>query len=273
MDNIPYTNLDKARFVVGLLPATVRVSEETGFSSDLMLAQAVQETGWGKSMQQGDAAGTFNLFGIKADKRWAGTTKDIITHEFLNGERVVVTDKFRVYSSYDEALRDRVKFLEGNPRYNKLLEVGTKGDYFKESRELQRAGYATDPDYTENLTTLFQGKTVQEALKIITDNNYATGFGEFTDPNSPYKSSADGNHNAIPDILESQPKNLDNKQHTSQNQQRSTSSAKSSAEELHARPTQDRLVAAFILQNMRTALERGESIPSIHITAPQIGIS
>lgn len=270
---MPYSSLDKARFVVGLLPATVRVSEETGFSSDLMLAQAVQETGWGKSMQQGDAAGTFNLFGIKADKSWTGPTKDVVTHEFVNGERVVVTDKFRIYSSYDEALRDRVKFLEENPRYNKLLEVGTKGDYFKESRELQQAGYATDPNYTENLTALFQGKTLQEAIKIITDNNYAAGFGEFINPNTPYKSAADGNHNAIPDILESQTKNLGNKQHTSQDQQPSTSLARSSVEELHAKPTQDQIVAAFILQNMRTALERGEFIPSIHTTMQQTELS
>lgn len=204
MDKTPYTSLDRARFVVGLLPAVIKVSEETGLSSDLMLAQAIQETGWGKSMLKGEAAGTFNLFGIKADKSWDAQTKDFVTHEFINGEKVSITDKFRVYSSYDEALRDRVKFLEKNPRYNELLEAGTKGDFFKESKVLQNAGYATDPKYAENLTALFEGKTIKEALKIITDNNFTAGFGDFTNPNSPYKSPADNNENRIPDILESQ---------------------------------------------------------------------
>lgn len=270
MDNTPYTSLDKARFVVGLLPAITRVSEETGFSSDLMLAQAIQETGWGKSMQQGDAAGTFNLFGIKADQSWVGPTKSVVTHEFINGEKVEVIDKFRVYSSYDEALRDRVKFLEENPRYNKMLEVGTKGDFFKESKELQDAGYATDPNYTENLTALFQGKTLREALKIIADNSYATahGFAEFTDPNIPYKSPADSNENRIPDILESKP----NKLHTSQTQDIVNVDQKQ-AEAFRAMPTQDQIVTALILQNVRDAIRRGESLPSIQTLVPHTELS
>ncbi|MGZ8982472.1 MAG: glycoside hydrolase family 73 protein [Methylotenera sp.] len=268
MDKTPYANLDKAHFVVGLLPAVVRVSEETGFSSDLMLAQAIQETGWGKSMQQGEAAGTFNLFGIKADKSWTGPTKDFVTHEFINGERIVVTDKFRVYLSYDEALRDRAKFLEENPRYKKLLEEGTKGDYFKESRELQKAGYATDPNYTDNLTALFRGKTLQEAQKIITDNNFVAGFGQFTDPNSPFKSPADFNNNFIPDIIESQLK----KQHSSQ-MENAQSIVKVNSDELQVKPTQDQIVAALILQNIQTALKQGGPLPLIYASAQQPEIS
>jgi flagellum-specific peptidoglycan hydrolase FlgJ len=141
-------------------------------------------------MHHGQAAGTFNLFGVKADKNWDGQTKDIVTHEYINGEKITVTDKFRVYSSYDESLLDRAKFLQENPRYDKLRETGTKGDFLKESIEIQKAGWATDPEYAQNLAAVFQGKIIREVLKIITERNFTAGFGDFTNPNATYKTYA-----------------------------------------------------------------------------------
>lgn len=258
MKQTVYTDLDKAHFVVGLMPSIINVSEKTGLSADLMLAQAIQETGWGKSMQLGEASGTFNLFGIKADKSWKGPTKEITTHEFINGEKITISDKFRVYSSYDEALLDRAKFLQENPRYKEIFQEGTKGDFHKEAQELQKAGYATDPRYAENLAGIFNGRTIKEAQRLIVENTFLAGFGEFTNPNTPYSSSFDRNKNLIPDILEAYLTKHHNNLHADLNEQESPVTG----------ATQDQIVAKFIMQNIRNTLERGNSLPEIlHATA------
>jgi hypothetical protein len=258
-----YTDFDKVHFVAGLMPSIINVSEKIGLSADLMLAQAIQETGWGKSMHSGEAAGTFNLFGIKADKSWNGSTKEILTHEFINGERITVTDKFRVYASYDEALLDRAKFLKENPRYKEIFQEGTRGDFHKEAQVLQRAGYATDPHYAENLASIFKGRTIKEAQKSISYNTFVAGFGKFTDLGEAYLSSFDKNKNLIPDILESQLTIQQNKEYFNLNNQNSP----------EIKPTQDQLVAKFIMQNIQKALERGEALAFIHHKAVQPEIS
>lgn len=263
MNRTTYTDLDKAHFVVGLMPSIINVSVKTGLSANLMLAQAIQETGWGKSMHSGEASGTFNLFGIKADKSWNGPTKDIITHEFINGERITVSDKFRVYSSYDEALLDRAKFLKENQRYKEIFQEGIKGDFHKESQVLQKAGYATDPQYAENLAAIFKGRTIKDAQKLIADNTFVAGFGKFTDPSEPYLSSFDKNKNLIPDILESQEKHPKVKLNSSQHD----------TEILQTRLTQDQIIAKFVMQKLQDALERGDALPSIHHTQLQSEIS
>lgn len=127
-----------------------------------MLAQAALETRWGASV----LPGTNNIFNIKADKGWKGPSKEFQVTEYVNGQLVTVTDKFRVYSSVEEAFADRVKFLEQNPRYSALFSADVKGDLLAEAKALQAAGYATDPLYANKLQAVFDGKTMQSALEI-----------------------------------------------------------------------------------------------------------
>jgi len=74
-----------------------------------------------------------------------------------------------VYGSTEEALRDRVKFLQENPRYTKagLFDEGTKGDFAKEAAALQKAGYATDPLYARHLMAVYHSPTMQEAIRQV----------------------------------------------------------------------------------------------------------
>lgn len=111
-------------------------------TSLLLASQAAIETGYGKH------APNNNLFGVKSHGKSEGAS--LKTKEVINGKEVTQTANFREYKSYDEAIADRLKFTEENPRYR-------KNGYFdaqtaKEKAEaLQRAGYATDPNYASKI--------------------------------------------------------------------------------------------------------------------------
>jgi uncharacterized protein (TIGR02594 family) len=153
----------KIEFIKSLYCDAKAVSRDTGMSWELILAQAAQETGWGEKV----LAGTHNIFNIKASGAWSGESKTFHVWEIVGGKKVWVDAPFRVYPDYGAALRDRVEFLKQNPRYTKagLFDTGTVGTLKGEAAALQKAGYATDPDYSENLEAVFTGRTMRAAIK------------------------------------------------------------------------------------------------------------
>ncbi len=153
----------KIEFIKSLYCDARAVSRETGMSWELILAQAAQETGWGQKV----LAGTYNIFNIKSSGGWTGESKTFHVWEIVGGKKVWVDAPFRVYPDYGAALRDRVEFLKNNPRYARagLFDSGTIGTLKGEAGALQRAGYATDPEYADNLETVFKGPTMRTAIK------------------------------------------------------------------------------------------------------------
>jgi uncharacterized protein (TIGR02594 family) len=153
----------KIEFIKSLYCASKTVSKETGMSWELILAQAAQETGWGEHVLKD----THNIFNIKSSGGWTGESKTFKVWEIEHGKKVWVDAPFRVYADYSEALRDRIEFLRSNPRYGKagLFAAGVKGTLNGEAQALQKAGYATDPGYADNLEAVFNGKTMQTAIK------------------------------------------------------------------------------------------------------------
>ena len=156
-------NKQADEFIAKLYPGALEASKATGMSWQLMLAQAAQETGWGKHMLEG----TNNIFNIKADSSWKGPSKVFHVWEIENGKKVWRDDSFRVYADYKEAFQDRTKFLQDNPRYAPLFKEGIKGNFVEEAKALQKAGYATDPHYADNLIKVFNGPTMQHAIKNV----------------------------------------------------------------------------------------------------------
>ena len=135
------------------LPARL-ASEQSGIPHHLILAQAALESGWGqRQIRQQNGEPSFNLFGVKASGNWKGKVTEITTTEFENGEAKKVKAKFRVYSSYLEALSDYVGLLTRNPRYAAVTSASTAE---QGAQALQNAGYATDPQYARKLTGMIQ---------------------------------------------------------------------------------------------------------------------
>ena len=131
--------------------AAERVAQASGIPASFMLGQAGHETGWGKGeIKNADGSNSFNLFGIKAGKGWTGKTADITTTEYINGTAQKVTAKFRAYDSYEDSFRDYARLINNSPRYeNARAQTGSPVAY---ATELQKAGYATDPEYARKLS-------------------------------------------------------------------------------------------------------------------------
>jgi flagellar protein FlgJ len=137
-------------FVQRMTPYALQASQETGVSAPLMMGQAALESGWGKrEIRFPDGSNSYNLFGIKADSSWKGKVVSVTTTEYYNGKPRKQVANFRAYDSYTQAFGDYAKFLNSNPRYAPVVQGGQGAP--AAAQALQRAGYATDPNYAEKL--------------------------------------------------------------------------------------------------------------------------
>ncbi|EJL08407.1 flagellar assembly peptidoglycan hydrolase FlgJ [Pseudomonas chlororaphis] len=140
-------------FVATMLPMAQQAADRIGVDPRYLVAQAALETGWGKSvMRQQDGSSSHNLFGIKAGSSWKGDQARAITSEFRNGQMVKETAEFRSYASYQDSFHDLVTLLQSNNRYQEVLKSADNPEQFV--RELQKAGYATDPDYASKISQI-----------------------------------------------------------------------------------------------------------------------
>lgn len=94
-----------------------------------------------------------NFFGIKTGKSWKGAVQTMPTQEYLNGKWVTVQAPFRKYDSPDASFRDRVQLFRLLARYHKLF---VKDDAETEARQIQAAGYATDPQYANKVISVIR---------------------------------------------------------------------------------------------------------------------
>lgn len=128
-------------------------SKASGIPAKFMLAQAALESGWGRKQIIGsDGTVSHNLFGIKAGGGWKGRVVEVPTTEYVNGVPQRQMQKFRAYDSYAESFQDYAKLMLNNPRYENVLVNATDVKGFAQG--LQRAGYATDPNYADKLTRI-----------------------------------------------------------------------------------------------------------------------
>ena len=151
-------------FVNAMLPMAKEAADRIGVDPRYLVAQAALETGWGKSvMRAQDGSSSHNLFGIKASSNWKGDSARAITSEFRNGAMVKETAQFRSYDSYKDSFHDLVTLLQTNNRYQDVVKSADNPEQFV--RELQKAGYATDPDYASKIS--------QIARQMTSYQNYA----------------------------------------------------------------------------------------------------
>ncbi len=140
-------------FVNTMLPMAKEAADRIGVDPRYLVAQAALETGWGKSvMRAQDGSSSHNLFGIKASSNWTGDSARAITSEFRNGAMVKETAEFRSYASYKDSFHDLVTLLQSNNRYQDVLKSADNPEQFV--RELQKAGYATDPNYATKISQI-----------------------------------------------------------------------------------------------------------------------
>ncbi|RRV07439.1 flagellar assembly peptidoglycan hydrolase FlgJ [Pseudomonas sp. v388] len=159
------------QFVATMLPLAKEAAARIGVDPVMLVAQAALETGWGKSiMRSQDGSSSHNLFGIKAMGSWKGAEARAITSEFRDGKMVKETADFRSYDSYADSFHDLVSLLQNNNRYKEVINSADKPEQFV--KELQKAGYATDPDYASKIS--------QIAKQMKSYQTYAAAAGSST---------------------------------------------------------------------------------------------
>lgn len=136
----------KQGFIDMLAPAAIQYGNQIGVDPRIILAQAAQETGWGRS-----APGN-NYFGIKSHGKGGGQT--FTTHEVINGKRVKMQDSFRSFNDPADSVAGYADFLTSNKRYRPML--GAKG-LEEQVAALGRSGYATDPNYANSIYNIAKG--------------------------------------------------------------------------------------------------------------------
>jgi flagellar protein FlgJ len=145
-----YSESFQQGFVQSMTPYALQASQESGVPAQLMLGQAALESGWGqREIRLPDGSNSYNLFGIKATSNWTGKVAAVTTTEYKNGVPHKQVEKFRAYGSYAEAFSDYANFISSNPRYAPVVQQGQGAP--AAAHALQRAGYATDPNYAVKL--------------------------------------------------------------------------------------------------------------------------
>ncbi|RAU19630.1 flagellar assembly peptidoglycan hydrolase FlgJ [Nitrincola tibetensis] len=156
-ENLPQRFNSPDEFVSALLPLAENVAKDLGVDPKVLLAQAALETGWGRFVIEG----SHNLFNIKADRRWDGDRVSVSTLEYRQGQAQREMASFRSYANYEESFRDYVDFLKTNPRYQQALQNTSNPSAYL--RELQAAGYATDPAYAKKIEQIYSGSVMARA--------------------------------------------------------------------------------------------------------------
>lgn len=131
-------------FIQKIVPEAVRANTRTGIPASVSIAQAILESGWGKSQLTKDGN---NLFGIKAGTAWKGRTLVLPTKEFYKGKWVTENAKWRAYDSWEDSIVDH-STLFYNGKYETALSFRTQPKEFL--REIATI-YATDPEYFDKV--------------------------------------------------------------------------------------------------------------------------
>ncbi len=138
------------QFIASIAEAAVESADTTGVPASVTIAQAILESYWGSSRLAREAN---NYFGIKAQAR-GGSAGSVWfdVWEVIGGRNVMQAQAFRAYKSIAESFVDHGLFILENGRY--AVAMAAKGNPRQFAREVNRAGYATDPSYAGKLIGL-----------------------------------------------------------------------------------------------------------------------
>lgn len=153
-------------FIESIWGHAYQAGKKLNLNPEVLVAQAALETGWGKyAVKDSNGISSNNLFNIKADTRWNGPRMNKETMEYINGSAVQENAQFRAYESIKASFDDYVSFLQKHDRYQKALNhTEDSGNYL---RELQSAGYATDPRYAEKIEKIMNREQVMDTFQKL----------------------------------------------------------------------------------------------------------
>ena len=145
--------MDKEAFIQKVAEKVSKYAPLYGISvHSPIIAQAIIESGWGKS---GLASKYHNYFGLKCGSSWKGKSVNMTTkEEYKVGTMTNIRDNFRVFDDFDDGIRGYFEFINTS-RYANVKGVKNPEEYVK---RLKADGYATSSKYVVNI------------MRVIRDN-------------------------------------------------------------------------------------------------------
>ncbi len=130
-------------FIAWLAPAAQRICRRYRLYTSVCIAQAAMESGWGRY-----TIGDYNIFGRKAVAGDLFT--EVRTQEYYDGQLVSTVDKFKLYSSLDEAFEDWCLLLTREPAYVERLDHTSLNNFVHTLAPV----YATNPGYARDILAI-----------------------------------------------------------------------------------------------------------------------
>ncbi|MEG0123831.1 glycoside hydrolase family 73 protein, partial [Enterococcus sp.] len=160
------------KFINDLSPSIRKTADTYHLYGSVMMAQAILESAWGRSELTQKAN---NYFGIKGT--YQGLFYEIETKEYLNGEWVVLKEKFRKYPTIQESMNDNGDKLRNGVSWDPNYYCGTwleNTKSYKDAANFLTGKYATDPNYGAKIIQLIEQYSLNDLLdydKIILQND------------------------------------------------------------------------------------------------------
>ena len=165
-----------------------------------IIAQAILESGWGKSK----LASTYhNYFGLKCGTKWTGKSVNLTTQEeYEVGTLTTIKDNFRVYDSMEDGIKGYFEFIQ-LPRYSNLKGITDPKTYLE---TIKADGYATSSTYVDNNMKLINQYDLTQYDKKEGNNSMSYDRTAVVNQAKAWLgyNEADGSHRAIIDLYNTQ---------------------------------------------------------------------
>ena len=143
----------------------IREEQRTGVPASITLAQGILETEAGTSDL---VRKSNNHFGIKCKDYWKG--------ERVYHDDDLRSECFRKYPTAEESYRDHSDFLRASTRYESLFSLDPE-DYKGWAWGLKKAGYATNPKYSQQLIKYIEDYDLQIYTLVALGKKQITNNG------------------------------------------------------------------------------------------------
>ena len=160
-----------------------------------IIAQAIIESGWGKSRLSADY---HNYFGLKCGSKWTGPSVNMTTkEEYEPGTLTTIKDNFRVYANMEEGVKGYFEFIQ-LARYENLRGITDPKKYIE---TIKADGYATRSTYVDSVYKAVELYSLtqynhKEEKKMSYIRSVVVGIMQ----SWIGKNEADGSHRSIVDI-------------------------------------------------------------------------
>lgn len=172
--------MEKKEFLNKIAPLVIKENSKRNYPlfSSVVIAQAICETGWGKSniMMKANA-----IFGIKATSSWKGKVYNANTKECYDGINYTnITACFRAYDNLEESIKDYFDLICKSSRYKKAVNSGSPEECIT---AIKNGGYATSPTYISTIMSIINGSGLIKYDKIEAVENVEKPVENLKAPN------------------------------------------------------------------------------------------